>query len=214
MLRIGCGIDPTKSHLTTQYQDTISEVKYSKESPFLSSNIVRLCMFTFPMDEFPQTPQIPSPQSSNPHLDNKYHALRQRVLQPTFSWIGATLSGEIFQQYWLRSQCFQIQPITWYDLLVILYQFGVYSINSSKMIRNFPAILKLNRCIYNQQSVLPVHRCYTWPCLRIYYWIHALPQHYSKRLRAPVVCGNSSMMKEGRSSSKNKSPTRLRTNSF
>ena len=58
-----------------------------------------------------------------------------------------------------------ILRVTRYTLHVFLYWIGVYSINSSKMTGNFPAVsntnrlfLKLNRFICNQPPVLPGHR--------------------------------------------------------
>ena len=80
-----------------------------------------------------------------------------------------TLSGEqcpgIFMGAISRCPCVFPSP-TSYLLMIFgsLYEIGVYSINSSKMMGNFPEVLnfnwlflKLNQFICNEQPVLPVH---------------------------------------------------------
>ena len=57
-----------------------------------------------------------------------------------------------------KSSCLQVQPVACFDLLVFLYQFEVYSMNSSIMISNFSLLFgKLSWFICNQWLVLPVH---------------------------------------------------------
>ena len=63
---------------------------------------------------------------------------------------------DIFGHNQFRSYCLQVQPVTCWHPPVFLHQIGVYSIYSSKMMGNFPAVLnfyrlflKLNRFICN-----------------------------------------------------------------
>lgn len=49
----------------------------------------------------------------------------------------SSMSKKQFGHTRSRSECFQIQPVTCWHLLVCLYLFEVYSLKSSKMIRNF-----------------------------------------------------------------------------
>ena len=61
--------------------------------------------------------------------------------------------GEIFGHNQLRSKCLQVQPVTCSHPPVFLYKFGVYSINSSKMTGNFPAVWIFYLVIPQTQSV-------------------------------------------------------------
>jgi len=51
------------------------------------------------------------------------------------------MSGEIFGHNRLRSECLPVQPVLYWHLLVFLYKLEVYSLNSSKVIDNFPKVL-------------------------------------------------------------------------
>jgi hypothetical protein len=53
--------------------------------------------------------------------------------------------GEIFGHNWLRSYCFQVQPVTCCDLLDFFTNFEVYSIDSSKIMGIFLEVLNFNR---------------------------------------------------------------------
>ena len=77
--------------------------------------------------------------------------------------------GEIFGHSQLRSWSLRVQPVTFWHPSVFLYEIGVYSIDSSQIIGDFPAVLnfnrlflKLNRFICNQLPVLPDHTCGQW----------------------------------------------------
>ena len=85
---------------------------------------------------------------------------RSFVWEPPHQWSGKFL-GIITG--WDPS-VLQVQPVTCWHPPVFLYKIGIYSIDSSKMIGNFLAVLnfnqlffKLNRFICNKRPVLPDH---------------------------------------------------------
>jgi hypothetical protein len=58
---------------------------------------------------------------------------------------GAVIE-EIFGHNRLRSECLQVQPEIHVDILRFSFiEFGVFSMNSSTMMRNFPAVLNFSR---------------------------------------------------------------------
>ena len=70
--------------------------------------------------------------------------------------------GKIFELNQSKYQCFQVQPVTCYDLSVSLYKFEIYSLDPFKMMDDFLEVfsfnmlfLKLNQFICNQRSIMP-----------------------------------------------------------
>ena len=71
---------------------------------------------------------------------------------------GAVIGKIFWHNNQLRSVCLQVRPVTCRHPPVLVYKIGVYSMNSSKMIADFPAEVlvnfnrlfpKLNRFISN-----------------------------------------------------------------
>ena len=58
-----------------------------------------------------------------------------------------------FQARSVKSQCFQVQPITCCDLSAFLHRCEIYSIDSPNKIGDFPHVLNFNRFIYNKLHI-------------------------------------------------------------
>jgi hypothetical protein len=53
-----------------------------------------------------------------------------------------------------RAYCIQGQPVTCYDLSVVLYWFDEISIDSSKVISDFPEVLNCNRLLLKLNQLI------------------------------------------------------------
>lgn len=110
----------------------------------------------------------------NEHFYPKKDGLVLKLIPPTFQapkmlrtcqMTCQNIAKGDFEQNRSRSMCFQVQPVSWWCVLIFLYVFEVYSIVFFKTIGNLPKVFEFepvishaNRLICNWRWHLPVRR--------------------------------------------------------